>query len=142
MSEIIVVIYGKANTLNLPYGIGEGKQRAIKYFRFVPGRNEVPAKVWEAINAEVGEDRMANHSRHLNALEADIADDGSINFDSLKNAGELCKLIEETMTLEGLGEIRAYEEGRDKQRVSVIAAIAKQETEIKAFIAKVEKGDN
>ena len=141
MSEKIVVIYGKANTLSLPYATGEGKQRAIKFFKFVPGRNEMPKAVWDAINAELGEDRMANYSRHLKPLEAEVSEDGKIDFDSLKNAGELCDLIEETMTLEGLAEIRAYEESRDTQRKTVIASLEKQETEIEAFIKKVEKGE-
>lgn len=141
MSEKIVVIYGKANTLSLPYATGEGKQRSVKYCKLVPGRNEILKSIWDSINSELGEERMANYARHLKPLDVEVAEDGSINFDDIKNVGDMCDLIEETMTLDKLAEIETYENNRDKPRVTVLRAIEDQKAEIEAFIKKVEDGE-
>ena len=140
-AENIVVIYDKANTLSLPYVTGEGKKRAVKYFKFVPGKNVVSKEVWDAINAELGEDRMANHSRYLKPSEVEVTEDGGIDLDSVKNANDMCDLIENTMNLDELGKIEAYENNRDKPRKSVLSAIEDQINEIEKFNKQVEEGD-
>ena len=140
-AETIVVIYDKANTLSLPYVTGEGKKRAVKYFKFVPGKNVVPSEVWDAINAELGEDRMANHARYLKPSEIEVKEDGGIDFDSIKNATEMCDLIENTMNLDELARIKVYEDNRDKPRKSVLSAIEDQIGEIEKFNKAVKDGE-
>lgn len=137
----VVVIYNKANTLNLPYSIGEGKQRKVKYHKFVPGKQELSESIWNAICAEAGDDRMANHSRYMKVADVSVDEEtGKLNFDSCKNAEELIEVIENIMGLEELAEAKEYEEN-GKKRKTVLCAIDKQAEAIQSMIDKIEKND-
>lgn len=140
--KMVVVIYNKANTLNLPYRIGEGKTSSVKFHKFLPGKNEVPQSIWESIKAEAGEERMDNHSRYMRAIEATVDEEtGKLDFESLKTAAEMIELVENIMSLEELEQVAEFENARPQPRKTVLSAIEKQASEVQAFIDKVKAGE-
>ena len=133
----MIIIYDKANTLNLPF-VDEVK--GVKYFKFVPGRNEVDSKTWEAILKYNGA-RFDHYGRFLRPLNEEAAGDDGIDYAAL-NVKELSELIENTMDIGELGEIEAAEKSREKgERKSVLNAIEKQIEAITAFDKKIEAGE-
>lgn len=133
----MVIIYDKANTLNLPYADKDG---AVQYKMFVPGRNEVDSETWEAI-AKYNEKRFDHYGRFLHPLNEEAAGDDGINYAAL-GVKDLSELIENTMDLDQLGEIEAAEKSREKgERKSVLKEIEKQIEAISNFTEKVEKGE-
>lgn len=131
----MIIIYDKANTLNLPYIDESG---AVKYFKFVPGENEVAKTIWDAIK-EYNEVRMEHYERFLHALDEVAAGDGGIDYASL-SVKDLCELIENRMDIDKLAEIEAAENKRDKPRNSILKAINKQIEAISKFVDSVEAG--
>lgn len=130
----MIIIYDKANTLNLPYADKDG---AVNYKMFVPGRNEVDSEIWEAI-VEYNEKRFDHYGRFLHPLNEEAAGDDGIDYAAL-NVKELSELIENTMDIDQLGDIEAAEKSRDKgERKSVLKEIEKQINVIGDFTKKVE----
>ena len=133
----MIIIYDKANTLNLSYVNEEG---AVQFKMFVPGRNEVDSKIWEAI-VETNKKRFDHYARFLHPLDEKAAGDDGIDYAAL-NVRDLSELIENTMDLDQLGEIEAAEKSREKgERKSVLKEIEKQIEAISNFTEKVEKGE-
>ena len=137
--KTIIVIYNKANTLNLPYSVGEGKKRSVKFLKLVPGKNTVKESVWKLVCAEAGEERMANHSRYIKVPEVSIDEAGKLDFDSLINGAEMIEFVENIMSLDELKEAKDYEEGRSSPRKTVLIAIEKQVKSIQSMINEIEK---
>jgi len=131
----MVIIYDKANTLTLPYLEGE----TTKYFKFVPGTNEVASETWAAIRDYNGA-RFEHYDRFLHALDEEAAGDEGINYSEL-TVRKLSELIENTMDVEKLVEIETAENGREKPRTSVLKEIDKQIEKISNFEAKVEESE-
>ena len=131
----MIIIYDKANTLNLPYTAESG---AVKYYKFVPGENDVEKVIWDAIK-EYNEKRMEHYERFLHALNEEAAGDGSIDYAAL-SVKDLCELIENRMDIDKLAEIEAAENKRDKPRQSILKAINKQIEAISKFVDNVEAG--
>ena len=130
----MIIIYDKANTLNLPYS---DKNGAVKYKMFVPGRNEVDSKIWDAIK-EYNEKRFDHYGRFLHALNEEAAGDDGIDYAAL-NVKDLSELIENTMDIDQLGEIEAAEKSREKgERKSVLKEIEKQIDKLSAFDKQIE----
>ncbi len=130
----MIIIYDKANTLNLPY---EAKNGTIKYRMFVPGRNEVDSEIWDAVK-KYNEKNFAHYGRFLGPLNEKAAGDGPINYVAL-NVKELSELIENTMDIGQLGDIEAAEKGREKgERKSVLKEIEKQIDALSAFDKKIK----
>jgi hypothetical protein len=133
----MIIIYDKANTLSLPY---VDEKKGVKYFKFVPGRNEVEKNVWDAILKYNGS-RFDHYGRFLRPLNEEAAGDGDINYAAL-NVKELSELIENTMDIDQLGAIEAAEKSREKgERKTVLKEIEKQIEAISNFTEKVEAGD-
>lgn len=130
----MVIIYDKANTLNLSYADEEG---AIKFKMFVPGRNEVDSKIWEAI-VETNKKRFDHYGRFLHPLNEKAAGDDGIDYAGL-SVKDISELIENTMDIDQLGDIEAAEKSRTKgERKSVLKEIEKQIETISDFTKKVE----
>jgi len=134
----MIVIYDKANTLTLSY---TDEDKKVQYKRFIPGTNEVEASTWEKIKEAIlarpkGDEQWAYYQRFLRTM---AEDNDTLNYDDL-NGGELADLIENTMEIDALAEIEAYEDGRDKPRKSVKTAIEKQIKKISDFNESVENG--
>jgi hypothetical protein len=132
----MIIIYDKANTLSLPY-VDEAD--AVKYVKFVPGKNEVEKKVWDAI-LEYNGSRFDHYGRFLRPLNEEAAGDGDIDYAAL-NVKELSDLIENTMDVDALIAIETAEKLRDKPRKSVLKDIDKQVEAITKFEKSVEDGD-
>jgi hypothetical protein len=132
----MIIIYDKANTLNLPY-VDEDK--GVKYFKFVPGSNEVDSKTWEAI-LEYNGSRFDHYGRFLKPLDEEAAGDGDIDYTAL-SVSKLSELIENTMDVDKLIAIETAEKLRDKPRKSVLKEIDKQVEAITKFEKSVEDGD-
>ena len=132
----MIIIYDKANTLNLPY-VDEVK--GVSYFKFVPGKNEVDSKTWEAI-LEYNGSRFDHYGRFLRPLNEEAAGDNGIDYAAL-NVGETSELIENTMDVDSLIAIETAENQRDKPRKSILKAIDKQVEAITNFEKKVEAGE-
>lgn len=132
----MIIIYDKANTLSLPY-VDEAK--AVKYVKFVPGKNEVEKKVWDAI-LEYNGSRFDHYGRFLRPLNEEAAGDGEIDYTAL-SVKELAELIENTMDVDALIAIETAEKLRDKPRKSVLKDIDKQVEAITKFEKSVEDGD-
>ena len=131
----MIIIYDKANTLNLPYVHESG---AVKYYKFVPGKNEVEKKVWDAI-VEYNGTRFDHYGRFLRPLNEEAAGDGDIDYAALKPK-ELSELIENTFNIDELIIIETAEKGREKGgRKSVLKEIDKQIEIISKEEAKLEK---
>lgn len=136
----MIIIYDKANTLNLSYA---DKNGAIQYKMFVPGRNEVDSEIWKAI-VEANKKRFEHYGKFLGPLNEEAAGDDGIDYAAL-GVKELSELIENTMDIGQLGEIEAAEKSREKgERKSVLKDIEKQIDAISAFDKKIEdeKEDN
>lgn len=131
----MVIIYDKANTLNLPYTEESG---AVKYVKFVPGKNEVTKEIWDAV-VEYNETRMEHYCRFLRPLNEEAAGDGGIDYAKL-SVKELSELIENTMDVGELGDIEKAETQRDKPRKSILKEIDKQIEAISKFEDKVNAG--
>ena len=131
----MIIIYDKANTLNLPYTDESG---AVQYIKFVPGKNEVESKVWEAI-VKYNETRMEHYCRFLHPLNEEAAGDDGIDYAKL-SVKELSELIENTMDVGELGDIETAENQRDKPRKSILKEIDKQIEAISKFEDKVNAG--
>lgn len=132
----MIIIYDKANTLSLPY-VDEAK--AVKYVKFVPGRNEVEKNVWGAI-LEYNGSRFDHYGRFLKPLDEEAAGDGDIDYTAL-SVSKLSELIENTMDVDKLIAIETAEKLRDKPRKSVLKDIDKQVEAITKFEKSVEDGD-
>lgn len=143
----MIVTYGKANTLTLSYVEGEGKTRAVKLFKFVPGENQIKTEVWEKIKETIlsrpkGEAQLDHYLTHLNPLEeAGNAPDGSVDYSAL-NARDLAELIDNTMNLDRLSAIEDYENETDRPRSTVLKAIEKQRKAINDFNEGVAAGSD
>jgi hypothetical protein len=125
----MIIIYDKANTLNLPYADKDG---AVQYKMFVPGRNEVDSETWNAIK-EYNEKRFDHYGRFLGPLNEEAAGDGGIDYAAL-SVKELSELIENTMDIDKLADIEAAEKSREKgERKSVLKEIEKQIDKLSAF---------
>ena len=125
----MIIIYDKANTLNLPYA---DKNGAVQYKMFVPGRNEIGSEMWKAI-VEYNEERFDHYGRFLHALDEVAAGDGGIDYGAL-SVKDLSELIENTMDIDQLGDIEAAEKSREKgERKSVLKEIEKQIDKLSAF---------
>ncbi|MCK5318358.1 MAG: hypothetical protein KAJ55_10600 [Anaerolineales bacterium] len=131
----MVIIYDKANTLSLPYTDESG---AVKYVKFVPGKNEVAKEIWNAI-VKYNETRMEHYCRFLRPLNEEAAGDGGIDYAKL-SVKELSELIENTMDVGELGDIEKAETQRDKPRKSILKEIDKQIEAISKFEDKVNAG--
>lgn len=130
----MVIIYDKANTLNLSYA---DKNGAIQYKLFVPGRNEVESEVWAAI-VKANEKRFDHYGRFLRPLDEKAAGDDGIDYAAL-SVKDLSELIENTMDIDQLGDIEAAEKSREKgERKSVLKEIEKQIDTLSAFDKKIE----
>ena len=130
----MIIIYDKANTLNLSYVNEEG---AVQFKMFVPGRNEVDSKIWEAI-VETNKKRFDHYGRFLRPLNEEAAGDDVIDYADL-NVKDLSELIENTMDIDQLGEIEAAEKSREKgERKSVLKEIEKQIDKLSAFDKQIE----
>ncbi len=132
----MIIIYDKANTLNLPY-VDEVK--GVSYYKFVPGENDVEKVIWDAIK-EYNKTRMEHYERFLLALDEKAAGDGGIDYAAL-SVKDLCELIENRMDIDKLAEIESAENKRDKPRQSILKAINKQIEAISKFVNKVEAGE-
>lgn len=132
----MIVIYDKANTLNLSYSDDKG---AIQYKMFVPGENTVASEVWKAI-IEANKERFEHYGKFLYALNEEAAGDGPIDYAALKPK-ELSDLINNTMDFDKLGEIESAENGRDKPRKAVLTEIESQIKKIADRVEKFEKGE-
>ena len=131
----MIIIYDKANTLNLPYTDESG---AVQYVKFVPGKNEVESKIWAAV-VKYNETRMEHYCRFLHALDEEAAGDDGINYAAL-NVKQLSELIENTMDVGELGDIEKAENQREKPRKSILKEIDKQIEAISKFEDKVNAG--
>jgi hypothetical protein len=130
----MIIIYDKANTLNLPYSDKDG---AVNYKMFVPGRNDVESEIWDAIK-EYNEKNFDHYGRFLGPVNEEAAGDGPINYAAL-NVKELSVLIENTMDIGQLGDIEAAEKSREKgERKSVLKEIENQINKLAAFDKKIE----
>ena len=131
----MIIIYDKANTLNLPY---TDENKNVKYYKFVPGRNEVEQKIWDAI-VKYNEVRFEHYGKFLHPLNEEAATDDGLDYDAL-SAKEVSTLIENTMDISELASLEAAENGRDKPRKSVLKDIDKQIKAISDFEDKVNEG--
>lgn len=131
----MIIIYDKANTLTLPYD-DNGR---VRYIKFVPGKNEVASEVWESVK-EYNTVRMEHYARYLKPLNEQAAGDDGIKYDEL-SAAEVQELIENTMEISELEEIRSNENKRDKPRKSVLNAIDKQVKAINDVVERIEAGE-
>lgn len=131
----MIIIYDKANTLNLSYCDKDG---AIQYKMFGPGRNEVDSEIWDAI-VEANKKRFEHYGKFLGPLNEEAAGDDGIDYAAL-NVKELSELIENTMDIGQLGDIEAAEKSREKgERKSVLTEIEKQINKLAAFDKKIEE---
>ena len=132
----MIIIYDKANTLNLYYTDESG---AVKCNKFVPGENDIAKVIWDAI-VKYNEVRMEYYGRFLHALDEKAAGDGGIDYAAL-NVNDLRELIENRMDVDKLIEIETAENKRSKPRQSILKAIDKQVEAISKFVDKVEAGE-
>ena len=114
----------------------DGKVQKLK---FVPGKNEIESKIWDAIS-EYNAKNMEHYERYLHPLNEEAAGDGDLDYDAL-NAREVNELIENTMEVSELEGFRASEKAREKgQRASVLKSIDKQIRAINDFTDNVDEG--
>ena len=132
----MIIIYDKANTLTLHY---VNKDKKVQKLKFVPGKNEVESKIWDAIS-EYNSKNMEHYERYLHPLNEEAAGDGDLDYHAL-NSREVGELIENTMDVAELEGFRASENTREKgPRATVIKAIDKQIKALDAFDQKVAEG--
>jgi hypothetical protein len=141
----MVVVYDKANTLRLSYAEKVGERTITKFYKFLPGRNEISGEIWEKIKKAVlarpsGEDQWDHYERYLKVVEAEETEDGGIDYSTMKSS-DLADLVSNTMELNTLAEMESCENSRKKPRKVVLDAIEKQRKEIEDFQQQVENSE-
>ncbi len=128
--KTMIVNYGKANRLSLPYKNAQG-QNAMHIF--VPGKNEVDPVVFDAVKEMQG-DKWDHYARHMKIDAVEETRRGSVMDLS---AAKFEEVIENTYSVEELENYRTLEEKRPKgnPRKGVLKAIEAQ-------IIKVQETDD
>ena len=138
----VIVIYGKANILGLPYQ-GDSK---VEYVNFMPGKNELSKDVWDKIN-EYNKKRMKHYKFEVIGIlksassSDDGDDDGIIDITKLK-VEDATKVIEATMTISELQQFWGQEQKKSEPRKSAMAAIDAQISKVDEMLAKLEEEKN
>ncbi len=146
------VLYGKANTLTLPYSL-DGVSRS---FTFVPGKNEIRPEIWKAICLQHKDRFGVCYSRYLKVFQPSKVEniefgktdsivhvelgEEIIDFSSLTSSAAI-ELAENTMEPDELKGYLEIEKGQKKPRKTIIKVIEAKIEEIEQFDAKREEGN-
>lgn len=151
----MIIFYNKPNTLALPYI--EEKTNLQKYFRFVPGKNHIPEKIWLAI-VKIANKRMEYYETVLTVfkpkdsidikvddndkeevISVDVgSDESDIKYEDL-NVHEMVSLIDNTMEISELNHLKEIEEKRDITRKTVMKALDKKIAEVEEVEEALKK---
>ena len=154
-NQEMIIFYNKPNTLSLPYI--EEKTRLQKYFRFIPGKNHLPEKIWLAI-VKAANKRMEYYETVLTVfkpkdsidikvdkddkeevISVDVGtNENDIDYNTL-NVHEMISLIDNTMEISELEHLRSVEEKRDTVRKTVMKALDKKVEEIREVEEALKK---
>jgi len=134
----MIVIHQKNNLVTLPYIIN-GK---VSTFDFLPGRNQIEAKVFDAIKI-YNKKRFENHYQFIlkpfsppGAIKKnDIGDEEIIIFKL--DAPSFVDLISNTNEIKLLKDYIKSEEKRDRPRNTILKAIKEKINDIKKFEKKL-----
>lgn len=149
----MIVIYGKANRLSLPYANEQGN---IAMFNFTPGKNEIDPKIWDAIEKMHSQKEVKDKDGKVKTVKIDKWDLYKKHFNlEAKEAtrrgdvGDLdetdfIEVIKATNTIEELDNYEKHEneKGKGEPRKEVFKAIGSQRKKVQKVIDDIEKKKN